>query len=146
MNEIESHGRISLSFDRGTLVLTGLERKELPSIPGLSVWKWDIRVGAWRCDAIYYGRVHKALSDRFRSSFFDEVMKPASISWPKAELPKLRPEQSEALEAWIQTGRRGQVIMPTGTGKTEVALEAMAGIRMATLVVAPVRDLMYQWH
>src|SRR5260370_32701431 len=36
--------------------------------------------------------------------------------------------------------------MPTGTGKTEVALAAMAAARVATLVVAPVRDLMYQWH
>jgi superfamily II DNA or RNA helicase len=36
--------------------------------------------------------------------------------------------------------------MPTGTGKTEVALAAMERCRVATLVVAPVRDLMYQWH
>jgi superfamily II DNA or RNA helicase len=36
--------------------------------------------------------------------------------------------------------------MPTGTGKTEVALAAMAQTKVATLVVAPVRDLMYQWH
>jgi len=36
--------------------------------------------------------------------------------------------------------------MPTGTGKTEVALAAMACTRCATLVVAPIRDLMYQWH
>jgi superfamily II DNA or RNA helicase len=36
--------------------------------------------------------------------------------------------------------------MPTGTGKTEVALAAMVQTKTATLVVAPVRDLMYQWH
>ena len=36
--------------------------------------------------------------------------------------------------------------MPTGTGKTEVAFAAMAETKIATLVVAPVRDLMYQWH
>lgn len=36
--------------------------------------------------------------------------------------------------------------MPTGVGKTEVALEIMARARIATLVVAPVRDLMHQWH
>ncbi len=36
--------------------------------------------------------------------------------------------------------------MPTGTGKTEVAFAAMAEAKLATLVVAPVRDLMYQWH
>ncbi len=38
------------------------------------------------------------------------------------------------------------LIGPTGTGKTEVAFAAMAETQVATLVVAPVRDLMYQWH
>jgi superfamily II DNA or RNA helicase len=36
--------------------------------------------------------------------------------------------------------------MPTGTGKTEVALSIIAKRCLPTLVVAPVRDLMYQWH
>jgi superfamily II DNA or RNA helicase len=36
--------------------------------------------------------------------------------------------------------------MPTGTGKTEVALRIMADTALSTLVVVPVRDLMYQWH
>jgi superfamily II DNA or RNA helicase len=36
--------------------------------------------------------------------------------------------------------------MPTGTGKTEVALSIMKQTEAATLVVAPIRDLMYQWH
>ena len=73
-------------------------------------------------------------------------MKPAQISWPKVGLPELRPEQADALMAWKQAGCSGQIIMPTGTGKTEIALAAMAWSKTATLVVAPVRDLMYQWH
>jgi superfamily II DNA or RNA helicase len=36
--------------------------------------------------------------------------------------------------------------MPTGTGKTEVALQAMKRSRCSTLIVAPIQDLMYQWH
>lgn len=36
--------------------------------------------------------------------------------------------------------------MPTGTGKTEVALSIIAKQCSPTLIVAPVRDLMYQWH
>jgi len=61
------------------------------------------------------------------------------------QLPALRPEQEQAIEAWNRT-RRGVVVMPTGTGKTEVALHAMQKIAGSTLIVAPVRDLMYQWH
>lgn len=40
----------------------------------------------------------------------------------------------------------GCIVMPTGTGKTEVALAIMREAAVSTLVVAPVRDLMYQWH
>lgn len=36
--------------------------------------------------------------------------------------------------------------MPTGTGKTEVALRIITDQSTSTLVVAPIRDLMYQWH
>jgi superfamily II DNA or RNA helicase len=126
--------------------MTDVVQKELPDVPGLPVWKWDARVGAWRCDAIYYAAARKALFERFGEHFSDEVMQPAGICWPKVELPRPRAEQAEALKAWSEAGCCGQIIMPTGTGKTEVALAAMANTRIATLVVAPVRDLMYQWH
>jgi len=126
----------------------------LPTVAGLSAWKWDARVGAWRCDAIAYRAVRAALKARFAPSFLDDVPQPVRVCWSKVELARhadgglarLRPEQTEALTAWRQAGRRGQIIMPTGTGKTEVALAAMSEAAIATLVVAPVRDLMYQWH
>jgi len=146
MSDTESLKRISLSFDRGTLLLKGLEYKELPNIPGISAWKRDVRVGAWRCEAIHYFAVRAALYGEFSSSFHDDVPQPVSVCWPKVELPDLRPEQTYALATWKKAGGRGQIIMPTGTGKTEVALAAMSEARIATLVVAPVRDLMYQWH
>jgi superfamily II DNA or RNA helicase len=76
----------------------------------------------------------------------DEVPKPQSVCLPKVELPRLRRNQIEALKAWSHAGCRGQIIMPTGTGKTEVALAAMARAGTASLIAAPVRDLMYQWH
>jgi len=150
----ESYKQICLSFDRGTLLLTGASRSELADVhsscsTGVRCpvdWTWDGRVGAWRCDAIYYGLVCNALIMRFGARFSDAVTQPVGVSWPRADLPRLRPEQIKALAAWIRAGRRGQIIMPTGTGKTEVALAAMAETRIATLVVAPVRDLMYQWH
>jgi superfamily II DNA or RNA helicase len=137
---------ISLSFDRGTLLLTGVDRGQLPVDSGSPAWTWDPRVGAWRCDAIHYAVVRTILSRRLASRFRDDTLQPAHVGWPKTDLPALRPEQQEALAAWLGGGRRGQIIMPTGTGKTEVAFAAMAETKVATLVVAPVRDLMYQWH
>jgi len=134
--------QIILKWDEGTLLLDGWPSDNTPY--NMGIWRWDSRVGNWRCDAIYYQRIKEKLSQT--ANFRDEVMQPASVHWPKVDLPTLRPEQSEALDNWTQSGRRGQVIMPTGTGKTEVALAVMAQTKTATLVVAPVRDLMYQWH
>ncbi len=88
MSESESHKQVCLSFDQGTLLLTGPIRKRLPETSGSYVWKWDRRVGAWRCDAIHYAAIGKALVERFGAYFCDEVMKPAAVSWPKVDLPK----------------------------------------------------------
>jgi superfamily II DNA or RNA helicase len=60
--------------------------------------------------------------------------------------PRLRPYQEAAVWAWQQQGRRGIVALPTGSGKTWVALGAVASLAVPTLVLAPTRVLMHQWR
>jgi superfamily II DNA or RNA helicase len=146
-NSLTNLGPVSIEFDGGTLVLRGICRTTVPSSPGSSsIWQWDDRIGCWRCHAIEYPVVCQALSRQYGSGFIDKVPTPETVNWPRINLPELRKEQSEAMESWLKAGCRGQIIMPTGTGKTEVALAAMVQTKVATLVVAPIRDLMYQWH
>ncbi|BDI29126.1 ATP-dependent helicase [Capsulimonas corticalis] len=57
-----------------------------------------------------------------------------------------RPYQQEALAAWSAAGARGMVVLPTGAGKTMLALTAIAAMQVSTLVVAPTIDLLHQWH
>jgi len=57
-----------------------------------------------------------------------------------------RPYQEQAYLRWEQSGHRGVVVMPTGAGKTFVALRAIAEVKEATLVLVPTIDLMNQWH
>lgn len=142
MTDTELQKQVFLSFDRGTLLLRDAASDEPLRPVDPSVWTWDERVGAWRCDAIHYATVTRQFQGRLQ----DDLPQPAHVFWPRTDLPDLRSEQTAALTAWIQAGCRGQIIMPTGTGKTEVAFAAMARTRVATLVMAPVRDLMYQWH
>jgi superfamily II DNA or RNA helicase len=145
---------VTLRFDQGTLVLERIGRAELAGAlgDGFGAWRWDARISAWRAHAIEYAGARAALADRLGPRFRDDVFEnggrphPRRVSWSAVDLPALRPEQQAALSAWRDAGCRGQVVMPTGTGKTEVALAAMAAARPATLVVAPIRDLMYQWH
>jgi superfamily II DNA or RNA helicase len=134
----------SFSFGGGTLLLQGMTSWSVRQVFGPSQWRWDTRVSAWRCDAVDYQAVRRTLADSSRP-FADSVPAWRPVDWPKVAIPSLRPEQSEAVAAWHQLGR-GVIVMPTGTGKTEVALAIMRETAVATLVVAPVRDLMYQWH
>ncbi len=57
-----------------------------------------------------------------------------------------RPYQTDAVDAWEKHEGRGMVVLPTGAGKTVVALMAMARMQARTLVVVPTIDLLHQWH
>ena len=57
-----------------------------------------------------------------------------------------RPYQKDALTAWGRAHGRGVVVLPTGAGKTVVALMTMEAMQVTTLVVVPTIDLMHQWH
>ncbi len=132
---------VTLAYDRGTLLVRGVETP-----PADWPCRWDARVGAWRCEAIERPRVEAALERVCPGGWVSEMPAPASLPLSDATVPPLRAEQGEALDAWQEQGGRGQIVMPTGTGKTVVALAAVERVKRATLVVAPVRDLMYQWH
>lgn len=140
---------IRLAFDRGTLLLIGISRASLAKIEDAQAWTWDPRVGAWRRDAIDYARAARQLRQA-RFALDDRVAEWTAVEWPRVELPTPRAEQQAAIAAWRQSedagGSRGVIVMPTGTGKTEVALHIMAMTGASALIVAPVRDLMYQWH
>jgi len=57
-----------------------------------------------------------------------------------------RSYQKDALTAWGKAHGRGVVVLPTGAGKTVVALMIMEAMQVTTLVVVPTIDLMHQWH
>ncbi|MCC6314353.1 MAG: DEAD/DEAH box helicase [Thermomicrobiales bacterium] len=57
-----------------------------------------------------------------------------------------RDYQREALAAWARHDGRGVVVLPTGAGKTVVALMAVARLGLRTLVVAPTIELLGQWR
>jgi superfamily II DNA or RNA helicase len=57
-----------------------------------------------------------------------------------------RSYQQEAIEAWEAANHRGVVVLPTGAGKTLVALLAMSALNTTTLVCVPTLDLLAQWR
>src|SRR6266511_150083 len=57
-----------------------------------------------------------------------------------------RPYQDDALAAWLAADGRGVVVLPTGAGKTVLALMAIERMGLRTLVVVPTIELLYQWR
>jgi superfamily II DNA or RNA helicase len=130
-----------LSFDRGTLIVH-------PPPPGKS-WidyaTWDDRVERFRIPACYYRQLVRALSSD-GVTLIDRAR-----AYEKVELLSVLemtpyPHQRQALRAWLDAGRAGVVVLPTGAGKTYVAQLAMQATRRSTLIVVPTLDLMHQWY
>ncbi len=130
-----------LAFDRGTITLIDpLPCVDPRQLPGMA---WDARVARYRAAARHHASIRAELavggvqfSDSVRTS------PPDCADWTP---PELRPYQEAALAAWDEAGRRGMVVLPTGAGKTRVAIAAMARCARPSLVVAPTRALVEQW-
>ena len=56
-----------------------------------------------------------------------------------------RPYQADAVDRWLGSGGRGSVVLPTGSGKTFVAILAIHRSGGRACVVAPTRALVGQW-
>ena len=133
-----------LSFDSGTLLLTGTEFCELPGAAA-SLLKYDSRINALRGRACDYAAIVISL----RSCGFDFTDKVRDFA-PLEELALQqelipRPHQQQAFEAWKNHDFRGVTALPTGSGKTILAVMAIAYLKRPTLVLVPTIDLLGQW-
>lgn len=134
---------MELTFDRGTLLLLGKAPGVDPGAwPGVV---WDPRVDAFRAPAWRYPEIRNWLR---RSGVVSRDTVPAWQNWRVYGWREvvLRPYQAAALYAWQAAAQRGVVSLPTGSGKTWVALAAMASLAVPTLCVVPTRVLMHQWR
>lgn len=144
MSSVWRDGEGLLSFDQGTLVLRGWTPAGIAQVFPPYLWRWDHRVEAWRTEAYRYAEVEAFLASKATGTVV-ETPQWQPVHFDQVVLPSLRAEQTQAVEQWLEA-KRGVVVMPTGTGKTEVALKLLSEARCSALVVAPIRDLMYQWH
>ncbi|HEY5950288.1 MAG TPA: DEAD/DEAH box helicase family protein [Kofleriaceae bacterium] len=129
-----------IRFDRGTLVIDRVERGlDLLQLHGA---KHDAELVAWRLPAEKLSELRGRLTAghvRFTDEISNAALEP---SWA---LPELRWYQRDAVSAWRDSGDRGVVVLPTGAGKTLVALAAIRELAVSTLILVPTRILLDQW-
>lgn len=133
---------ITLRFARGTLELHGLVQGA-DDVPPEA--RWDGRTGCYRCEALDYA----TLVLRFRKekrAYEDAARAYVELESGIRARREPRPYQSEAIDAWWKARGRGVVVLPTGAGKSYVAMMAIDKARRSTLVVAPTLDLVRQWY
>lgn len=135
-------GVIRLTFDGGTLVLTGPDPGVLAALPGCRL---DSRLGMIRAEARCYRAIVETLRD-CRLAYQDEARSWQQSPWPLRTSRDPFPHQTEGLETWWRQGGRGVVVLPTGTGKTYLAILAIHCAARPTLVVTPTIDLLNQWY
>ena len=130
-----------LLFDHGTLVLAEAPELKVDRVPGLL---WDPRLALFRAPAWRYPEVLSALRHML-PPLRDEV-RPRSLHQPGAwNAVDLRPYQRAALLSWELAGRRGTVVLPTGSGKTQLAIAALSLAGTRALCLVPTRALLEQW-
>ena len=130
-----------LRFDRGTLVLTPTEPRERPGdLPGVL---FDPRACVHRAPGEHYAALLAAA--RARQWPLEDRVRAKRAGGLDVATPELRGYQELALDAWDIAGRRGLVALPTGAGKTWVALGALARVGRPSVILAPTRALVHQW-
>ncbi len=132
---------LKLGFAFGTL-----ELRDLPE--GLTLpppVRWDARARCHRAPAHAYAELVLGLT-RDQVPFDDQARRYEELSEGLRVRREPRPFQERALEAWRKAQGRGVVVLPTGAGKSHVAVLAIADKKRSALVVAPTLDLVRQWY
>jgi superfamily II DNA or RNA helicase len=139
-----------LSFDDGTLLF-----EDAPDTVPYA--EWDDRVDEYRAQAQHYDDIRKWATESDGQATLKESTATVADLEDNARAysefyltPSVaiepRDYQQDALSAWQDNNRQGSVVLPTGSGKTFLAVQAIADAGVSTLVVVPTIDLMNQWH
>ncbi len=133
---------VELAFVGGTLEVRGVAQGD-PALPPCC--SWDGRTRCHRARALHYAEIVQALR-RAEVPLEDRARRYLELDARLRVLRRPHPFQVEAVDAWLRARGRGVVVLPTGAGKSHVAVLAIENRRRSALVVAPTLDLVRQWY
>lgn len=127
----------SLIFQGGTLVL----REVAQATPVHPAFQWI--KARWRCEAYHYPTLLPWLQER---KIHDFVPRWRCLGFKLQDQREPHDYQVAALAAWGEAQCRGSIVLPTGAGKTFVAIQAIQRVDRSTVVISPTIDLLHQWY
>jgi superfamily II DNA or RNA helicase len=134
--------KISLKYDNGSILIAGNFH-----IPFATL---DPRTDTLRALGLDYQNIIDYLKrsevEYDDSNVLDLIPSPnISIDDTNSQRISLREYQKRALDNWDKAGKRGCVVLPTGSGKTIIGVKAIELVNSASIVLVPTIDLMDQW-
>ena len=132
---------IELSYDRGTIVLKNVHDPSV--IPHF--FRYDRRTLNYRAFACKYSETINFFSKN-KVEVKDNVLRLLKCKIRLRRNISLYFYQREAVESWFKKSMRGVISLPTGSGKTRIALKIIAELKVPTLIVVPTLELLEQWR
>ncbi len=144
---------IKLRYDKGTLLLSGMAEFDLNAHHAFraSGFRFDERVKLLRAPAYCYRRTIERIAtldspiQNFVFSANTTHPLQAQLDLLSSDKIKLRCYQQAALDSWRSNGKKGIVVLPTGSGKTILAAATIAECAVTALCVVPTLVLLHQW-
>ncbi len=127
----------SVFFQGGTLVLQ--QSEDIDHVPAPFQWVKS----RWRCEAYHY---HSVLPWLHEQGIRNAIPRWQRLALKLNDTRELHEYQIQALDAWKQARGRGSVVLPTGAGKSLLAIHGILHVNSSTVVIVPTTSLLYQWY
>lgn len=130
----------SIEFSAGTLIWHGMGCPE----PLHGLLMFDSRINQYRARGCDYGQIMTICREQ-GIEVKDLVGGFQRESWRFLAPFSPRPHQLEAYNAWKEHGWRGITAIPTGGGKSFLAMYGIYKLQRSALILVPTIDLLQQW-
>lgn len=128
-----------LKYDKGSIILSGLGQ--------IPYTVHDPRTNHLRAQALYYSNIISYLQQsgiEYEDSVMDIIPTP-HLNISSNDNLSFRTYQKQAIKNWVDAGKKGCIILPTGSGKTIIAIKIIEIINSSSIIIVPTIDLMNQW-